>query len=148
VLAEALLTRIVREPDPVPPIVEHLMEMLDPLVDLDDLASSYARLEEELQAFERWLHDSWGTGFYRRLVSTPEQWALTYAFTAANPKKGNILICDGFSIREILVLKKAFGEQLTYTVGRSPAPTTTGSTARQFFQVNNLKDVFAGERLI
>ena len=146
-LADALLTRIVREPDPVPPIVEHLMEKLDPLVDLDDLASSYARMEEELQAFERWLHDSWGTGFYRNLASAEYGWALPKALRKAAEMDVNVLVCDGFSLRELLALRRRFGDAVSYTVERTPAPTTTENVSMKVFGPSNLKDAFRGETL-
>jgi hypothetical protein len=123
------------------------MEKLDPLVDLDDLASSYARMEEELQAFERWLHDSWGTDFYRNLASTEYGWALPKALRKAAEMDVNVLVCDGLSLRELLAIRRRFGDAVSYTVERTPAPTTTENVSMKVFGSPNLKDAFRGETL-
>jgi hypothetical protein len=123
------------------------MEKLEPLVDLDDLASSYGRIEEELQAFERWLHDSWGTGFYRDLASAEYGWALPKALRKAAEMDVNVLVCDGFSLRELLAIRRRFGDAVSYTVERTPAPTTTENVSLKVFGSPNLKDSFLGETL-
>jgi hypothetical protein len=143
-----LFKHLILDADPIPAIINDIDSEFSPLINLDDLNPSYAQMESKFSDLERWLHDSWGLGFYNSLITSPEEWALTKAFTDAKPQTGNVLICDGFSLREMLVLKKFFGDRLTYNVGRSPVPTTTASAAKQFFQVNNLKDAFSGERLI
>jgi hypothetical protein len=146
--SDTLLSNLIIEPDPAPTIVNHLLTQLEPLVDLNDIGSTYEAVEERLRDFEEWLHVTWGKGFYDILVTGEDEWALTKAFRTATEKKTNVLICDGFSIRELLVLSCRYGADLSYMVGRAPAPTTTENTARRFFQVGNLKDAFKAERLI
>ncbi len=146
--SEALLTSLVMDQDPAPAIFQHLMTELGPLVDTDDLGSAYGAVEERLRDFEEWLHQAWGRGFYETLVTDAEGWALTKTFRTATENKGNVLVCDGFSIRELLVLSHRFKERLSYKVGRAPAPTTTENAAKSFFQTTNLKEAFTTDRLI
>ena len=74
-----LLVKIVRESDPVPFITEYLASKLDPLIDLNQIAESYGRIEEVLQSFEEWLHEVWGIDFYKCLASTDYGWAIPKA---------------------------------------------------------------------
>jgi hypothetical protein len=143
-----LLNKLIIEPDPIPVIVDYIDAEYSPLIQLNDLNASFERLETQLSSLELWLHEAWGHDFYKSLITTPDKWALTKAFEDAKSQNSNILISDGFSLRELLVLKKAFGDRLRYKVGLSPVPTITESAARQFFQVNNLTNAFDGERLI
>jgi len=148
VYSDALLSSLIREPDPALAIVEHLLAQLDPLVYPSDIGATYERVEEKLRDFEEWLHVTWGKGFYEILVTGEEEWALTKTFKNAAERKANVLVCDGFSIRELLILRHLYGVNLSYEIGRAPAPTTTENTARSFFQTTNLKDAFKAERLI
>ena len=94
--SDALLVRIVREPDPIPPIVDFLVSRLDPMVNSSDLSGSYGLMEETLQSFEEWLHNAWGMGFYRSLASAEYGWALPQALRRASEIDANVLVCDGF----------------------------------------------------
>jgi len=143
-----LLNKLIGDPDPIPAIIDYIDVEYSPLIQLNDLNASYDRLEDQLSSLELWLHEAWGHDFYKTLITTPEKWALTKAFEESKPQGSNILISDGFSLRELLVLKRAFGDRLSYKVGRSPVPTTTQSAAKQFFKVDNLTDAFNSERLI
>ena len=142
---DPLLVKIVREQDPMPQIVDYVISQLEPTVDLSDLTSSYGRIEEWLQSFEEWLHDAWGLGFYRCLASADHGWALQKALQKAAEIDANVLVCDGFSIRELLTLKKKIGDKFTYTIERAPAPTTTQNVAMKIFGSPTLKDFFRGE---
>ena len=145
--SDALLVRIVREPDPIPPIVDFLVSRLDPMVNSSDLSGSYGLMEETLQSFEEWLHNAWGMGFYRSLASTEYGWALPQALRRASEIDANVLVCDGLSIRELLVLRKRITTNLTYTVERTPAPTTTENVSMKVFGSHSLKDAFRGETM-
>ena len=144
-LWDALLVKIVREPNPVSSIVDFLISKLDPMVDLSDLSGSYGRMEETLQSFEEWLHVAWGLGFYKSLASAEYGWALPKAFQRAVEINANMLVCDGLSIRELLTLRKRLTTQVSYTVERTPAPTTTENVSMKVFGSTNLKDAFRGE---
>jgi len=114
---------------------------------LDDVSNSYDRMEEWLQSFEKWLHDAWGLDLYKTLASEEHGWALYKALQRAAEIDANILVCDGFSIRELLALKSKLGDKLSYTVERTPAPTTTQNVSMKVFGTPILKDAFKGERL-
>ncbi|MBS7609960.1 hypothetical protein KEJ19_05270, partial [Candidatus Bathyarchaeota archaeon] len=66
-----LLLRLVYEADPAEAIVGYLVGRLLGTIDLDDIGSSYGRIEDELCEFEEWLHDIWGIGFYASLLGKP-----------------------------------------------------------------------------
>jgi hypothetical protein len=134
--------------DPAPTIFKHLLTQLEPHINPEDLGSTYGEVEEKLRDFEEWLHQAWGRGFYETLVTNAEGWALTKTFRTAAENRGNVLVCDGFSIRELLVLRHHFKERLSYKVGRAPAPTTTENVAKSFFQTTTLKEAFTTDRLI
>ena len=143
-----LLTKLIHDPDPAQPIVEYLVNHLEPLIELENLALSYEKVEDQFLSFEKWLHEAWGTGFYQNLTDKEHGWALNLAFKIAAEKNTNLLICDGFSLRELLVLKNKFGEGLSYNVARAPAPTTTQYVSKKIFGLPNLKEAITGDKLI
>jgi hypothetical protein len=51
------------------------------------------------------------------LVGKPEQRALPRVYRIAGEKDANILVADGLSIRELLVIKKALPGRVTYSAG-------------------------------
>ncbi len=140
-----LLVKIVRETEPIPFIAEYLSSKIDPLIDLNEITGSYNRIEEVLQSFEEWLHKTWGIDFYKCLASTESGWAIPKALKKASEIDANVLICDGFSIRELLMLQKKMGKTLNYSLERTPAPTTTENVSMKVFGSPNLKDAFRGE---
>jgi len=144
---DALLTNLMTQKDPLEPILSWLVEKLDPSTSLVNITRSYERFEEELMDFEKWLHQVWGNGFYETLIGNTEDYAIPKAFQLADRKKGNILFFDGFSIRELLILLKAFPDRLQYDVGRAPVPTTTESAAKKVFQSSGLKEALTGTKL-
>ncbi|MFH2110808.1 MAG: hypothetical protein ABIJ47_06040 [Candidatus Bathyarchaeota archaeon] len=145
--SDTLLVKLVREHDPVPALVDYLISRLSLLMDLDDVVSSYDKVEEWLQGFEKWLHDAWGSDLYRNLAIEEHGWALQKALQRAAEIDANVLVCDGFSIRELLALQNKLGDRLHYTVERTPAPTTTQNVSMKIFHTPSLKDAFTGEKL-
>jgi len=142
------LVKLTYEPDPLEAILSYLDEKLSDMIDLQDIGASYQRLEDELSRFEEWLHEVWGTAFYRLLVGEPEQRSLPIAYRIAGERGANILVADGLSVREFLVLKKALPGRVAYSAGRATHPTITSVAARSFFGTNSLEDAFHGSRLI
>jgi hypothetical protein len=142
-----LLEKLVYEPDPLPNILDFLVSELDPLVQIENISNSYDGIEEHLRDFELWLHNIWGIPFYQVLLGKEADWAIPKAFKMAKKKDCNILICDGFSIRELLVLEKAFAGKITYQSGRSPVPTTTGNVSMKVFSSTGLKEAISGSKL-
>jgi hypothetical protein len=128
------------------PLLDWLITRLEPLVDLHDIVGSFDRVEAQLMDFERWLHTVWGQGFYE-LLSDGHDHAIPQAYKIANNRKGNVLICDGFSVRELILLKTAFTSRVNYQVGKAPAPTTTANVTKTIFQTSNLKDALTGTKL-
>jgi hypothetical protein len=143
-----LLTRLVYDADPMEAIVNYLVEGLLGIIDLEDIGSSYENLEDELSRFEEWLHEIWGASFYRALIGQPEGRALPRAYRMADERRANVLIADGLSIRELLVLAKALPGRIAYSVGFAAHPTTTEVAARSFFGTKTLEEAFHGSRLI
>lgn len=117
------------------------------MIDLDDIATSYERIEEELRDFELWLHNIWGRAFYINLIGDEEEWAIHKALKAAGERNCNLLVCDGLSLRE-LVIRKAFPGRVAYTPARAPAPTTTETAARKIFNSPNLEMGLTGSKLL
>jgi len=118
------------------------------MVRLENLNSSYEKIEDELLSFEKWLHEAWGTGFYQDLSDEDYDYALNLALKTAADIDANILLCDGLSLRELLVLKKKFGINVSYYAARAPAPTTTQNVSKQVFGNPNLKEAITGDKLI
>ncbi len=144
------LIKLVRDPDPLEAILNYLVERLLGKVDLADIDASYEVLEDELSRFERWLYEVWGKSFYEFLLGKPEEralWALSKAYRMAGEMGANVLVADGLSLRELLVLIKALQGRVTYTAGRVAHPTTTAMAARSFFGTENLQDAFRGTGL-
>ncbi|MEM2905624.1 MAG: hypothetical protein QW057_08375 [Candidatus Bathyarchaeia archaeon] len=146
--ANEFLVKLVYDADPTEAILSYLVEKLSDTVDLAKIGASYERLEDELSRFEEWLHEVWGTGFYQSLVGQPEERALPKAYKMAGEKEANVLVADGLSVRELLVLMKALPGRIAYTAGRAAHPTTTAAAARSFYGTNSLEDAFHGSRLI
>jgi hypothetical protein len=143
-----LLHRLISEDDPIPSIVEYLIGKYERRISLEDLNSTYDTLESELRTFEKMIHETWGKTFYHILADTTKGYAIPKAFKTASEASGNLLVCDGLSIRELLVMKKKYQERLTYDTGRATVPSTTQQTAKQIFNTNNLKEAFQGDRLV
>lgn len=142
------LIKLVYDSDPMETILGYLVEKLSDSLDLGNIGSSYERLEDELSRFEEWLHEVWGVSFYHSLVGETEERALSKAYRIAGERDANVLIADGFSIRELLVLMKALPGRVTYSAVRAVYPTTTSTAARSFFGTKSLEDAFHGSRLI
>lgn len=144
---EDLLTKLVHEPDPLEFILRFLVSRLDPLIDLNNISASFDRIEEELRDFELWLQNVWGRPFYRFLADGREDWAIPKAFKTADNRDANVLICDGLSIRELLVFSNAFRGRMAYIAGRAPVPTTTETVVRKVFNSSDLKEAITGSKL-
>lgn len=144
--SDALLTSLVTHPEPVEPLLDWLVKRLVPLI-TSDYTGSYERMEEELTEFEHWLDTVWGTGFYETLLGSEESYSIPMAFKMAAKLDGNVLICDGFSLRELMFLRKAFPERVRYKPGKAPAPTTTQNVVETVFQSAGLKEVLTGRKL-
>jgi hypothetical protein len=142
------LTKLVYEPDPAEAILGFLDERISDRIDLGDIGKSYQYMEDELSSFEWWLHEIWGTAFYKWLLGEPEQRALPRAYEIARRMGANILIADGLSMRELLILKKALPGRVSYSAGHAIHPTITSVAARSFFGTTSLEDAFQGNRLI
>jgi len=145
--ADSFLAKLVTSPKPLEPILNWLMQRLEPLIDRDRISESYNRVEEELVDFELWLHRVWGLNFYEELLGTEEEWAIPKAFKTAAEVDGNVLICDGWSLREFLVLNKILTGRVKVTAGKTPAPTTTQNVIRRIFKSPGLKEAFTGVKL-
>ena len=145
--ADSFLTKLVTTPNPLEHILDWLVARLEPLMHLDQISTSYNRVEEELVDFELWLHKVWGPDFYKELLGSEETWAIPRAFKTAIEVEGNILICDGWSLRELLVLRKALPGRMKFTAGKTPAPTTTQNVIRKIFNSPGLKEAFTGVKL-
>jgi len=144
---EALLTSIVTSSDPLEPILKWIVDQFQQFIDLENISGSFERFEEELMEFERWIHDVWGEDFYRMLIGNDKNYAIPKAFKLADERNGNLILCDGFSLRELMVLRKAFPNRTCYKVGRAPVPTTTENVAKIIFQSHGLKEAITGSKL-
>jgi len=140
-----LLPSLITAPDPLQPLLSWLVQKLEPGFDLGDLSGSLDRVEKDLRDFEKWLDEVWGQGFYWSLIG--DDLAIPKAFKAAEELGANILLLDGFSVRELLVLIKALPGRMEYVAGRAPAPTTTETAARKIFGSGNLKEALTGSKL-
>jgi hypothetical protein len=145
---EGLLTRLIYQQDPLGVLLEYLVNLLEPLIDLEDIASSYEKVEEEIRGFEEWLYSIWGRGFYLNLIHDGDGWAIPKALHMAGERMGNLLVCDGLSIRELLVIRKAFQGRVSYKYGRAPAPSTTEAAAKKIFGSPTLEEALVGSKLL
>ena len=145
-----LLIKLVYGDEPFQPIFDYIIDKFSKYVDTRDITQSYEKIEEEISKFERWLYDVWGREFYEMLIKdNREEWALVKAFKTAGEKEANILVCDGLSMRELIVLKIMFNDRVHYKVGYAPHPTRTQSAAKKVFNALTLESVFStGSRLI
>lgn len=143
----SLLEKLIHESDPLPSLLDFLVTELDPMVQVEDISRSYNEIEEFLRDFELWLYKVWGLPFYKILLGKESDWAIPKAFKTAKEKNCNILICDGFSIRELLVLEKAFPARIRYEAGRCPAPTTTPIVSKKSLDATGLKEALSGHKL-
>jgi hypothetical protein len=117
-------------------------------MNLQDIGGSYERLEEELCLFERWFDEVWGPPFYRFLAEGPGEKALSKAYRMAGQRDANILVADGLSLRELLLLLRAFPDRIEYSAGRAFHPTTTQTAARSYYGLSALENAFHGQRLL
>jgi len=144
--SDALLTNLVIHPEPLEHLLEWLVKRLEPGIS-SDWSGSYEKIEEELTEFERWLDTVWGMGFYETLIGNEESYSIPLAFKTAAEMDGNVLICDGFSIRELMFLRKALPERVRYNAGKAPTPTTTENVVETVFQSTGLIEALTGQKL-
>lgn len=143
-----LLIQLVHKKDPLDIILRYVEFRFLNLMSLQDIGESYERLEEQLCEFEKWLDDIWGMAFYRLLSEGAGGRALAKAYRMAGQRGCNILVADGLSLRELLLLLRAFPGRVEYEAGYAFHPTTTLIAARSFYGQNTLDSSFQGRRLI
>lgn len=150
-MRRSLLSELVRRDDPCEAIVEYIeAEYLEKL-NLNSIESFYHRLEYELAKLELWLYEVWGLSFYKDFLAYRglREPAITRAFRYAKECGGNVLVSDGFSVRELLVIKRALGDRFRkFELGYAPAPTLTSNVARIVFNVDTMHDAFTGLKTI
>ena len=144
-----LLVKLVYGKSPIESIFSYVIENNSGIINMNEISSSYERLEDNISKFEEWLYEVWGLEFYKSMIKEHEDWALNKAFRIAKEKEANILVCDGLSIRELIVAKKALDERIDYVMGYSPHPTDTNAVATSIFGTSSLEAAFrGGSRLI
>ena len=146
--ASEFLINLVHGQDPLDTILQYVVTRFTGIIDMQDIGESYERLEEELCQFERWLDEVWGSPFYRFLAEGQGEKALSKAYRLAHQRDANILVADGLSLRELLLLLRAFPDRVEYSAERAFHPTTTQTAARSYYGLNTLESAFHGNRLI
>jgi len=142
------LISLVYDQDPLDKILQYIVARFSGILELQDIGGSYERLEEELCRFESWIDDVWGLPFYRFLVEGSGEKALPKAYRLASQRNANVLVADGFSLREFLLLFKAFPDRVEYSAGRAFHPTTTQIAAHSYYGLNALENAFHNKPLL
>jgi hypothetical protein len=146
--AKDFLINLVYDQDPLDRILQYIVTRFSKMMDLQDIGESYENLEEELCRFENWLDEIWGMSFYKFLVEGPGEKALPNAYRLASQRDANVLISDGFSLRELLLIYKAFPDRVEYSAGRAFHPTITQIAAHSYFGTSALEDAFNDKPLL
>jgi hypothetical protein len=141
------LIRLIHDQDPLEVILEYVVKEFSSVMDLKDIGVSYENLEEKLCQYEKWLHEIWGQPFYALLVGDLGAKALPRAYRTAGERKANVLVADGLSLRELILMLKAFPGRVEYSAGRAFHPTTTQTAARSFYGLGALIEAFRGQKL-
>lgn len=142
------LIRLIHDQDPLDAILDYVLEEFAQAMDLRDIGLSYENLEEKLCQFEKWLHEVWGQPFYALLAGDLGEKALPKTYKTAGQINANVLVADGLSLRELLLMLKAFPGRVEYSAGRAFHPTTTQTAARSFYGLSALEDAFRGKKLL
>lgn len=143
---------LLEEDDPTRPLFSKIVDIAHSKLDLRELSDSYVEIEREISSFEKWLFDVWGKEMYSYMINrSRERMALSKAFSIAANMGANVLVADGYSFREHVVVKKALGDRVVSEeyYGIAPTPSLTSEASKLFFGTNDLKMTFStGSRLI
>jgi len=151
ILKRKLLISLIEEPDPSKYLFSFIEHKCPESINLKKLIDFYYELENQISRLELWLYDIWGINFYKQLFLSKDktEFAINMAFRIAKEYEANILICDGFSIREAIVIKRLLKEvPINIEIGYSPAPTHTNNVAEIIFGCKTMIDAFSNPRFI
>ena len=98
--SDSLFAEIISSKSPLQPLLDWIVQEYLQNIYLSNLSKSIITFEEEISEFEQWIDKVWGEGFYKILLGDETTYSLPLALEMADPNNSNILICDGFSIRE------------------------------------------------
>jgi hypothetical protein len=149
-MKENFVLSLIREKDPTSVIFSEMIELAESKLRLIDLDKSYEDIEDELLKLEKWLFDAWGVDLYRYHLANREKnkLAISKAFKLASEKGANVLISDGYSLREHVVVKNSIKAEVDEDFGLSATPSITSEVSKIFFNVPDLKQAFSGRRFI
>jgi len=125
--------KIVEHDDPYDDIWEFLVSLArETYKSASSVTDFYEKYEARVATIERWLYGSWGIEMYRLLVEKSKLKAnvsILKALELAEQINGNVLIGDGFSIREAIVLSSRFKDRMReLSFGIAPPPTVTSES--------------------
>ncbi|WP_297420750.1 hypothetical protein [Thermococcus sp.] len=148
-ITEALLERIITMENPTREIGRFVVENFSKVLSSPDL-SYYSEFEEKVSLFEQWLYETWGREFYQLLMPQhKEEVSINKAFQKAAEANANVLIADGFSIRELILLINELGkERIVYEFSYAAPPTITSKAAMMAFGTPIMKEHFNNKELI
>jgi len=143
-----LLETLLKE-NPFPDLVKIIVNECSKILKDRSLVEAYSNMEIWISSLERWLWNVWSE-MYERLANVERKnWSIERAFTIAWENNANILISDGFSLRELVVLLSGISEKVNrYEIGYAPPPTTTTNVAQRVFGEEIMKNVFKRRKLV
>ncbi|RLG48008.1 MAG: hypothetical protein DRO06_02005 [Thermoproteota archaeon] len=143
-----LIRDLIRAEDPLPRLLTEMVDAARRHILSGDLALGYEELEEEISGLERWLFEVWGMEMYRLMLEFEPRLSIREAFGVASRIDANVLIADGYSFREHVLLERALGRELSFSLGLAAVPTTTSAAASSAFETQNMAEAFRGSLLI
>jgi len=148
-ITEALLEKIITMKNPTREIGRFVVENFSKILPFPNLPC-YSDFEEKVSLFEQWLYETWGREFYQLLMPQhKEKTSINRAFQKAAEANANVLIADGFSIRELILLINELGkERITYEFSYAAPPTITSKAAMVAFGTSTMKEHFNNKEII
>jgi len=148
-IPEALLEKIITTGNPTKEIGNFIVKDFSKALASPDF-QYYSEFEQKVSLFEQWLYENWGTEVYELLIpENKEEISIITAFQRASEINANVLIADGFSIRELIFLINEFGkDRVTYEFSYAYPPTITSKAATIVFGSPTMKEYFNNKEII
>ena len=150
-MKQEFLLKLIEEENPCEAIFSFIESAAPAEIELDRLVDFYHEFERYIAQFELWLYEMWGPSFYKDMLlkTNTSELSVNIAFKLASQLNGNVLICDGFSLREAIIVRRTLSEHvIDVKVGYAPAPTDTNTAAKVMFGCSTMAEAFSGSRII
>jgi len=111
-----IIMDIIEKDDPYISIWNYLFDLgCQTYKDANSITDFYEKYEAQVSTFEKWLYLSWGNEIYELLIEKTKlksNLSIIKALKKAKQLNANVLISDGFSLREAIIIANKLKDKL------------------------------------